>query len=217
VGIATEGDVSAVDDAIPTTVNEPSTPSPTPPTPPPQSSQDQPSTSQDAGISMDLLQNLLDTCTTLTRRVENLEHDKVAQPLKITWLKQIVKKLERMNNTFKLKRLRRVGTTQKVTTSDDTVMDDVSKHGRIIADMDADKDVLSMKDNKVEPTELQKVVEVVTTAKLITEVVTAASATITAAAPQLTIVVASTLTTAPSTAKRRNGIWISGACYFNDQ
>nr|GFD50271.1 hypothetical protein [Tanacetum cinerariifolium] len=46
VGIATEGDVSAVDDAIPTTVNEPSTPSPTPPTPPPQSSQDQPSTSQ---------------------------------------------------------------------------------------------------------------------------------------------------------------------------
>nr|GEY33740.1 hypothetical protein [Tanacetum cinerariifolium] len=141
VGIAAEGDVSAADDAVPTTVNEPSTPFPTPPTPPPQSSQDQPLTSQDAGISMDLLQNLLDTCTTLTRRVENLEHDKVAQPLKITWLKQIVKKLERMNNTFKLKRLRRVGTTQKVTTSDDTVMDDVSKHGRIIADMDADKDV----------------------------------------------------------------------------
>nr|GFD24988.1 hypothetical protein [Tanacetum cinerariifolium] len=37
----------------------------------------------------------------------------------------------------------------------------------------ADK-VLSMEDDEVEPVELQEVVEVVTTAKLITEVVTAA-------------------------------------------
>nr|GFD29368.1 hypothetical protein [Tanacetum cinerariifolium] len=46
--------------------------------------------------------------------------------------------------------------------------------------------ILSLKDDEVEQAELQEVVEVVTTAKLITEVVTAASATITAAAPQLT-------------------------------
>nr|GFB14851.1 hypothetical protein [Tanacetum cinerariifolium] len=137
-----------------------------------------------------------------------------------------VKKLERKNKASKLRRLKKVGTTQRIETSDDTIMDDVSKQGRIIADMDADvkvtlkdiaKDivldaeieestdvkgrqaesqaqiyqinlehadkVLSLKDNEVEPVELQEVVEVVTTAKLITEVVTAASATITAAAP----------------------------------
>nr|GFD58020.1 hypothetical protein [Tanacetum cinerariifolium] len=49
----------------------------------------------------------------------------------------------------------------------------------------ADK-VLSMQDVDIEPAELQEAVEVVTTAKLITEVVTTASATITAAAPKLT-------------------------------
>nr|GEV20519.1 hypothetical protein [Tanacetum cinerariifolium] len=42
----------------------------------PQSPQHQPQPSQDAGISMDLLQNLFDICTTLTRRVEHLEQDK---------------------------------------------------------------------------------------------------------------------------------------------
>nr|GEZ83258.1 xylulose kinase-1 [Tanacetum cinerariifolium] len=51
--------------------------------------------------------------------------------------------LKRRNKlkAFKLRRLKKVDTTQKVKTSDDTVMDDVSKQGRIIAYMDADKDV----------------------------------------------------------------------------
>nr|GEV87310.1 putative reverse transcriptase domain-containing protein [Tanacetum cinerariifolium] len=180
----------------------------------------------DAGISMDLFQNLLDTCITLTRRVENLEHDKIAQALEITKLKQRVKKLERRNKlkVSKLRRLKKVGTAQRIDTSDDTVMDDVSKQGRMIVDMDADKDVtlkdvaavakdvqdakieessdvqgrqaesqaqiyqinlehadnvLSIQDVDIEPAELQEVVEVVTTAKLITKVVTAANATIT--------------------------------------
>nr|GEV36726.1 hypothetical protein [Tanacetum cinerariifolium] len=241
--VAAEGAVSAADDVVPTAVDEPSIPSSTPPTLPPQPSQDipltsqvqltppqspqaqqqspqqqQPQPSQDAGISMDLLHNLLDICTTLTRRVEHLEQDKIAQALEITKLKQRVKKLERRNKlkVFKLRRLKKVGTAQKVETSDDTVMDDVSKQGRIIANMDADKDgrkvesqaqiyqinlehadkVLSMQDDDVEPAKLQELVEVVTTAKFITEVVTAASATITAA-PQLTTATAPTLTTAP--------------------
>nr|GEW62772.1 hypothetical protein [Tanacetum cinerariifolium] len=63
----------------------------------------------------------------------------------------------------------------------------------------ADK-VLSMQDDEVEPAELQEVVEVVTTGKLITEVVTVASATITVAAP--------TLTTTPSAARRRKRVVI---------
>nr|GEU68820.1 ribonuclease H-like domain-containing protein [Tanacetum cinerariifolium] len=105
----------------------------------------------------------------------------------------------------------------KIETSDDTVIDDVSKQKRMIADIDIDvdviledankevvveksADVLSMQDDKKEPTELQEVVEVVTTAKLITEVVTAASATLTAAVP--------TLTTSPSAARRIKGVVI---------
>nr|GEV18748.1 hypothetical protein [Tanacetum cinerariifolium] len=71
----------------------------------------------------------------------------------------------------------------------------------------ADK-VLSMQDDKVEPVELKEVVEVVTTAKLITEVVIAASTTITDAALQLTTDAAPTLTTAPSAARRRKGVVI---------
>nr|GEU65813.1 putative reverse transcriptase domain-containing protein [Tanacetum cinerariifolium] len=137
-----------------------------------------------------------------------------------------VKKLEKRNKlkASKLRRLKKVGTTQKVETSDDTIMDDISKQGRIIADMDADKDVTlkdvvvvakDVQDAEIEenvdikPFELQEVVEVVTTAKLITEVVTAASTTITAAAPQLTIAAAPTLTTAPSATRRRKGVVIS--------
>nr|GFD21280.1 hypothetical protein [Tanacetum cinerariifolium] len=125
-------------------------------------------------------------------------------------------------------------------------MDDVSKQGRIIANIDADvgvtlkdiaKDVvvdaeikesadiqgrqaesqaqtyqidlehadkvLSMQDDEVEPVKVQEVVEVVTTGKLMTKVVTTASTTITTVVPQLTIAAAPTLTTAPSAARRR--------------
>nr|GFB73052.1 hypothetical protein [Tanacetum cinerariifolium] len=181
--------------------------------------------------------------------VEHLEWDKIAQAIKITKLKQRVKKLERRNKASKLQRLKRVGTAQRIQTSDDTVMDVVSKQGRMIAEIDADVDViledakevaieksadvdessevqgrkaesqaqnyqidlehadkvLSMQDDDVEPAELQEVVEVVTTAKLITEVVTAASTTLTAATPQLTTATAPTLTTTPSVARRRKG------------
>nr|GEU93628.1 hypothetical protein [Tanacetum cinerariifolium] len=251
-----EGAASVNDDEVYAAIDEPSIPSPTSstqrppttqdipstsqvqPTPPPslialpQSPQHQSQPSQDARISMDLLQNLLDTCTTLTRRVKHLEQDKIAQALEITKLKQRVKKLERRNKASKLRRLKKVGTTKRIETSDDKVMDDVSKQGRVIANMDVDvdvtlkdiakdvdvdveteksADVLSMQDDEVEPGELQEVVEVVTTVKLITEVVTAASTTIIAAAPQLTIAAAPTLTTAPSAAKRRKRVVIRDA------
>nr|GEW73533.1 reverse transcriptase domain-containing protein [Tanacetum cinerariifolium] len=258
-GDAAEGDVSAANDEILTADKEPSIPSPTPPTPPPQPSQDIPSTSQvqptppqspqaqqltpqpqpqpsqDAGSLMDLLQNLLDTCTTLTRRVEHLEHDKIAQDLEITKLKQM-----------------------RIDTSDDTVMDDVSNQERMIADMDAyvdvvleeakdvaadivkdvqdadveDKEAKDVKDDVVaddakdgqdtneeesepaelqsKPAELQEVVDIVTTAKFITKVVTAASTTITAAdvsIPAATTAAAPlTLTAAPS--RRTKGVVI---------
>nr|GEV55703.1 hypothetical protein [Tanacetum cinerariifolium] len=99
----------------------------------------------------------MDTCTALTRRVNHLKFNKVAQALEITKLKRRVKKLERRNK------------------------------GRMIAEMDQDADVVLNHDKEVadeakeedetEPAEVQEVVDVVTTAKLITEVVTTTSET----------------------------------------
>nr|GFC83059.1 hypothetical protein [Tanacetum cinerariifolium] len=86
----------------------------------------------------------MDTCVALTRRVEHLEFDKVAQALENTKLKRRVKKQERNNEVrvLKLRRLQRVGTSQRVETSDETVMDDVSNQGRMIVEVDADADVV---------------------------------------------------------------------------
>nr|GEW97782.1 hypothetical protein [Tanacetum cinerariifolium] len=161
---------------------------------------------------MDLFQNLLDTCTTLTKRVKNLEQEKIAQALEITKLKQRVKKLERRNNlkVLNLRRLKKVGTSRRVETSDDTVMDDgrqAESQAQIYQiDLEHPDKVLSMQEVDIEPAELQEVVKVVTTAKLITEVVIAASVTITVVSPQLTAAAAPTLTTALSAVRRRKGV-----------
>nr|GEU42100.1 hypothetical protein [Tanacetum cinerariifolium] len=229
-------------DAIPAAA-EPSIPSPTPTTQPPPQSQELSSTSQviptpplspiaksssppqqqqpsqpthDAEISLYLLHTLLETCTTLTRKVEALEQDKVAQALEIIKLKHKLK-------LSGLRRLRKVGTAQRVESSVDTVMDDqedASKQGEIIANIDVDEDVTlkdvtavdktaeiekSADDGELEPAELKEVVEVVTTAKLMTKVVTATTATITATNTPITT---ATITAASSAARRRKGVVI---------
>nr|GEX18533.1 hypothetical protein [Tanacetum cinerariifolium] len=150
-----------------------------------------------------------------------------------------VKKLERKNKVRKLKfkRLQRVRTSQRVETSNETVLDDVSNQGRMIVEMDQDdvvvmeddkekdrevvdaiKDIEEAKEGETEPAEVQKVVDVVTTAKLITEVVTAASETITAASTIITTaeaqVLAVTLTVTPvrvaaAPSRRRKGVVIT--------
>nr|GEV62518.1 hypothetical protein [Tanacetum cinerariifolium] len=201
-GDAAQGDDTAAHGEVPTVSPKPSIPAPTPPTPPPQPPQDLPSTSQvqhtppqspqaqpqtqpqpqqATDFPMSHLQEALDACAALTRRVEHLE-------------------------------LKRVGTSQRIDTSDDTVMDDESNQGRIINEMDKDDVVALMNDTEEdkkdeeakedEPAKVQEVVDVVTTAKLIIEVataasetVTAASATISAAEPQ---VPAATITAAPA-------------------
>nr|GEU84103.1 hypothetical protein [Tanacetum cinerariifolium] len=214
-GDAAQGDDTAAYGEVPTVSQEPSIPSPTPPTPPPQPPQDLPSTSQvhhtppqspqvqqpssqpqaqqqATDFPMSLLQEALDACAALTGRVEHLEYDKETQALEITKLKRRVKKLEKGNKVkmLKLRRLKRVGTSQRVDTSKDTVMDDASKQGRIIDEID--------KDDDDEPAKVQEVVDVVTTIKLITKVVTAASTIISAAEPQ---VPTATITAAPQKAK----------------
>nr|GEU78415.1 copia protein [Tanacetum cinerariifolium] len=102
--------------------------------------------SHDANISMALLNQLLDTCATLTKKVGNLEQDKIAQAIEITKLKQRVRRLKKKRK-LKASRLKR----------------------------------LKKKYDKAEPAEVEEVLEVVTTAKLITEVVTTATTPITVA------------------------------------
>nr|GFB44042.1 hypothetical protein [Tanacetum cinerariifolium] len=123
---------------------------------------------------------VLDKCSALVIRVEGLETANAAQQLEIIKLKARVKKLEWLNKvkSSKLRRLKKVGTSQRVESSEDEENED---------------------------TEVQEDVEVVTTAKLITEVVTAAatqvaaaSAPIPAAKPKVLKIVA-----APATRKRK--------------
>nr|GEW69512.1 ribonuclease H-like domain-containing protein [Tanacetum cinerariifolium] len=82
------------------------------PSSPPQ--QQQPS--QSTTISMDLLNNLLETCTALTRRVKNLEQDKIDQALEILKLNKRVRKLEKKKKlkASGLQRLKKVRTAQRI-------------------------------------------------------------------------------------------------------
>nr|GFA35797.1 hypothetical protein [Tanacetum cinerariifolium] len=164
-------------------------------------------------------QQVLDTYSALLCRVEHLEHDNVAQRLEIVKLKARVKKLENTDKikSSKLRRLRKVGASRQVESSDD--MEDVFNQGRM---MNEDEGIELVKDAKItesegrqadkqaeiynidldhsskvlsvqeDDSEVQEVVEVVTTAKLITE------PTISAAAP--TVVAAYT--------RRRKGVII---------
>nr|GEX07248.1 hypothetical protein [Tanacetum cinerariifolium] len=192
-------------------VQDQSIPSPAPPTPPPQPPHDIPSTSQEA----------LDACVALTRRVEHLEHDKVAQDLEITKLKTRVKKLERANKGRMIVELDRdegialmddEGAEKKV--KDAQVTDDEQVKGRQAdiyqIDMDHAAKVLSMQED--EP-KVQEAVEVVTTAKLITEVVSAVSESVSAASVNIVVVPVATITAAPvrvaaASTRRRKGVVI---------
>nr|GFC03398.1 hypothetical protein [Tanacetum cinerariifolium] len=72
---------------------------------------------------MSLLQEALDACAALTRRAEYLEHDK---------------------------RLRKVGTSQRIESSDDTIMEDVSNQARMIDELDRDEGVALMGEKEEE-------------------------------------------------------------------
>nr|GEW95690.1 hypothetical protein [Tanacetum cinerariifolium] len=84
---------------------------------------------------------VLDTCSALARRVEGLENDKAAQQLEIVKLKARVKKLEKINKvkSSKLRRLKNVGTSQHVESSNN--IENVFNQERIIADMDQDEGI----------------------------------------------------------------------------
>nr|GEZ80097.1 hypothetical protein [Tanacetum cinerariifolium] len=192
-------------------------PTPTPPSPPspviPSSLPHQPPCPpqpQDAEVPSFLFQQVLDTCSALARRVEGLENDKAAQQLEIVKLKARVKKLEKINKvkSSKLIWLKKVGTSQRVESSDN--MENAFNQGRIIADMDQDEGIGLVADQEKD-TEVQEAVEIVTTAKLMTEVITAAatqavaaSTPIPAAKPKIL-----NITAAPAVSiKKRKGVVI---------
>nr|GEZ97448.1 hypothetical protein [Tanacetum cinerariifolium] len=129
----------------------------------------------------------LDACATLDRRVEHLKHDKMAQALEITKLKRRVKQLERGNK----ERMK------------DVLMVDNENEKKTEESMGAG-------DDQEDEPEVQEVVDVVTTSKLITEVVTAASTTIAAAEPQIpdAAITAAPVRVAVASTRRRKGVVI---------
>nr|GEX17799.1 hypothetical protein [Tanacetum cinerariifolium] len=109
---------------------------------PPQQPQSSPQAlPQGAEFPTHLFQQVLDTCSALTQRVESLEHDKAAQKLAIIKLQARVKRLERANTvkSSKLRRLKKVGTSQRIESSVD--MKDVFNQGRMIDNLDKDEGI----------------------------------------------------------------------------
>nr|GEW12970.1 hypothetical protein [Tanacetum cinerariifolium] len=197
-------------------VHETSIPSPTPPTPPPQQSQDLPSTSQvkhtppqsplphsqpppqaqpqAVDFPMSLLQEALDACATLARRVKHLKYDKVAQALEITKLKRRVKKLERGNKAkvLKLRRLKKVRACQRIEDEGVALMDDEGAEKKAEEAQVAGDDQVKGMQAKIYKIDMDHASKVVTT---VGESVTAASTNIAAAEPH---VPAATITAVPS-------------------
>nr|GEW94823.1 hypothetical protein [Tanacetum cinerariifolium] len=108
-------------DAIP---SPPSHDFPSPPqeqSSPPQQPQSLPQAPPQGAQFPTRIQQVLDVCSALTRRVENLKHDKAAQKLEIIKLKARVKRLEKTNKvkSLKLRRLRKVEASKRVESSDD--------------------------------------------------------------------------------------------------
>nr|GEZ27983.1 ribonuclease H-like domain-containing protein [Tanacetum cinerariifolium] len=130
----------AAEEVVPPTPTPPSTPSPVIPSSPPHQPPCPPQP-QDAEGSSLLFQQVLATYSALALRVEGLENDKAAHQLEIVKLKARVKKLEKINKvkSSKLRRLKKVGTSQCVESSDD--MENVFNQGRIIVDMDQDEGI----------------------------------------------------------------------------
>ncbi|GKB59676.1 putative ribonuclease H-like domain-containing protein [Tanacetum coccineum] len=93
------------------------------------------------------LNELMELCTNLQKKVLDLETTKTIQALEIDSLKRRVKKFEKKQKlrTHKLKRLYKVGLSAKVISSDDEAslgdQEDASKQGRKILDIDADEDI----------------------------------------------------------------------------
>nr|GEZ97399.1 hypothetical protein [Tanacetum cinerariifolium] len=206
-GIVTKGDVSAANDEVPTIAEEPSIPSPTPPTPPPQPSHDIPSTSHVKVLKLRRLKRVR------SAQIVDTSDDTVMDD--VSNQGRMITDMD-VDADVVLKEAKDVADDAK-DGQDADVQDNADIQGRTAEsqaeiykiDLDHANKVLSMQEEESEPAELQEVVDIVTTAKIITDVVTAASITITATdvlIPAATTAVAPTLTAAPS--RRTKGVVI---------
>nr|GFD22054.1 hypothetical protein [Tanacetum cinerariifolium] len=96
---------------------------------PPQQQQSSPQAPPQVAKFPMQLQQVLNVCSALSKRVKNLETNNAAQKLVIVKLKAMVKKLEKANQikSSKLRRLRKVGASRRVEYSDD--LEDVLNQG----------------------------------------------------------------------------------------
>nr|GEX55148.1 uncharacterized mitochondrial protein AtMg00810-like [Tanacetum cinerariifolium] len=170
-----------VDDAVATAVEEnvaedvthdviPSPPShaiPSPsqePSSPPQQPQSSPQAPPQGVEFPTQLQQVLNVCSALTKRVENLENDNAAQKLVIIKLKAKGRMIDDMDIGIEL-----VKDADSAETEGRHAAQQAEKQAEIYnLDLDHSSKVLSMQEDD---SEVQEVVEVVTTARLITEVV----------------------------------------------
>nr|GEX38463.1 reverse transcriptase domain-containing protein [Tanacetum cinerariifolium] len=155
---------------------------------------------------------VLDTCFALAHRVEGLENDKAAQQLEIVKLKGRVKKLEKINKGRIVVDMEQdEGIELVINQENDAEVEGwhANKQTEIYnIDLDHSSKVLSMQEDD---TEVQEAVEIVTTAKLITEVVTAAATQVVAASTPIPAANPKTLTitAAPAVStRRRKGVVI---------
>nr|GEX40798.1 hypothetical protein [Tanacetum cinerariifolium] len=200
-GDTAKGDVSAVHGEVHTVQ---------PPSPQPQ-----PQPQQDVGIPMNLLQKVLDTYTALTRRVEHLEFDKRVETSDETMLDDVSNQgrmIVEMDQDVDVVLEGNKEVANDVKDDQDDVTDSAQDQGRKVKsqaeiykiDLEHANKVLSMQEDESEPAEVQEVVDIVTTANIITEVVTIASETITAASINIIVaeaqVPAATLTATPARA-----------------
>nr|GEV16231.1 hypothetical protein [Tanacetum cinerariifolium] len=194
VDITAQGDDTAAYGEVPTVSQEPSIPSPTLPTLLPQPPQDLPSTSQRIDSSED---TVMDDASNQGKIIDDLDKDDVVALMDD---KEEDKKEEEA----------------KVVEDDQVQGRQAESQAEIYKiNLDQASKVLSMQED--EPAKVLEVVDVVTTAKLITEVVTAASETVTAAITTISAtepkVLTATITVAPvrvvaASTIRRKGVVI---------
>nr|GEU88267.1 hypothetical protein [Tanacetum cinerariifolium] len=210
-GDATQGADTASYGEVPTISQEPSIPSSTPP-------YSTTTTTLRSSINIPAL----DACAAFTRRVEHLEYDKVAQALEIKKLKS--RRVDTSEDTAmddasnQERIIDELDKDDAIALMDDKEEDKKEEEAKVFEDdqvqgrkaesqaeiykidMDHASKVLSMQED--EPAEVQEVVDVVTTANLITEVVTTASEIVTAASTIISAaepqVPAATITVAPA-------------------
>nr|GEV98082.1 putative ribonuclease H-like domain-containing protein [Tanacetum cinerariifolium] len=135
--------------------------------------------------ALTLLNTLLETCATLTKKVANLEQDKISQAIEITKLKQRVRRcIQTEGGIVELDADEDVNLVDAEEDVNADVQRRLSESQAKVYHLDLQhtEKVLSMQDtDEAEPAEVEKVIEVVTAAKLMTKVVTTAATTITAA------------------------------------